>query len=868
MEEAVSRSKLIAPLRNLEGTIDRDSASIWKKSIQRVKLVSIQAPAGFGKTTTVLQILKESPESIRWLGVAPPHTTRESFWRYMAEVFAEDVADSLEPVTAQFSTAATRAEGAVIALCNALGSISYSLDLVIDDYHLLQGTADDELELFLDNTPVNIRTWIISRGHRSLNLARFALRGELYELDPQDLRFETTEATVLLRSVNPKLSDEDCRQLGRQIGGWAAGLRTIGVLLADLPDPELLLANLLKRKNKIVSYLAQDILENLPSDIRDLVTRTIFLERFTSAMAARVIPEMSEKQCKRELRLLEEHGFFLNSSGDDMFSYVPFFKDLVRQYLINRNEDYLKILAVCIEIKIEAGEIEEAATTAEEHGLNEQLAYILSTHYMTWLGSGRYKALLDLLEQLSNSLREAHPPLAGLQIWTRTLVLQDIDHADYLCESFSHAEDKGLCAAAKAYSAFYILGDSKELDKSLREAKQHLNEDFPSIRNILSLLEISAGYLAGDAEESYTQLRRIDRDALYDRNPYVGVLLDLNLVFAQTALMMIDESLSIYTDTRRRLRNIFGSGELPFWDLGWAHDILLRSWNRSDPGLKHEARKAMLRTEDQRSNEIIFLLHRFIAETVAPLSIEDAYYHIDRALYFGGKSGWGRKVALAEASKLACWLDTPEEVRRWLVQMETVEHRGDLGAYILDGARCWASWSDGDSEGARIRTNALLERADVPPLQKFELEILSCRIDDDMAGLQTLVEKAEEKKLGEWARIRSGLPKTAAGTKGPAPHAHSHPSPQRVLTDDEIRGLLDSAGKATINGFEEHFNGRELQILHLMFRGASNEEIADTIYISINTVRWYARQLFAKLDVRRRGEAASAARELGLLETA
>jgi LuxR family maltose regulon positive regulatory protein len=50
-----------------------------------------------------------------------------------------------------------------------------------------------------------------------------------------------------------------------------------------------------------------------------------------------------------------------------------------------------------------------------------------------------------------------------------------------------------------------------------------------------------------------------------------------------------------------------------------------------------------------------------------------------------------------------------------------------------------------------------------------------------------------------------------------------------------------------------------------MARGASNTEIADTIYISVNTVRWYARQIYAKLGVRRRGEAAQAAWRYGLI---
>ena len=63
----------------------------------------------------------------------------------------------------------------------------------------------------------------------------------------------------------------------------------------------------------------------------------------------------------------------------------------------------------------------------------------------------------------------------------------------------------------------------------------------------------------------------------------------------------------------------------------------------------------------------------------------------------------------------------------------------------------------------------------------------------------------------------------------------------------------------------EPLNERELAILKFMAAGLSNREIANELYISVNTVRWHAHNLFGKLGVDGRSKAVSLARDLNLL---
>lgn len=63
----------------------------------------------------------------------------------------------------------------------------------------------------------------------------------------------------------------------------------------------------------------------------------------------------------------------------------------------------------------------------------------------------------------------------------------------------------------------------------------------------------------------------------------------------------------------------------------------------------------------------------------------------------------------------------------------------------------------------------------------------------------------------------------------------------------------------------EPLNQRELELVRLLAERRSNREIADELYLSVNTVKWHARNLYGKLGVERRQDAVRRARELGIL---
>jgi LuxR family maltose regulon positive regulatory protein len=63
----------------------------------------------------------------------------------------------------------------------------------------------------------------------------------------------------------------------------------------------------------------------------------------------------------------------------------------------------------------------------------------------------------------------------------------------------------------------------------------------------------------------------------------------------------------------------------------------------------------------------------------------------------------------------------------------------------------------------------------------------------------------------------------------------------------------------------EPLSDRELEILQLIAQGLSNREISERLFLAVITVKGHNRNIFRKLQVRRRTEAVACARELGLL---
>ena len=106
-------------------------------------------------------------------------------------------------------------------------------------------------------------------------------------------------------------------------------------------------------------------------------------------------------------------------------------------------------------------------------------------------------------------------------------------------------------------------------------------------------------------------------------------------------------------------------------------------------------------------------------------------------------------------------------------------------------------------------------------------------------------------KSARGSQIRQAVHEVAAGKRSVAPEVR--------------RMLLEEEGAAT--GEAEPLTARELEVLHLVVRGARNSEIGQRLSISVKTVETHLTSIYSKLSVQSRAEAIALAQKQGLLLT-
>ncbi|MFF5379751.1 response regulator transcription factor [Pedobacter suwonensis] len=101
--------------------------------------------------------------------------------------------------------------------------------------------------------------------------------------------------------------------------------------------------------------------------------------------------------------------------------------------------------------------------------------------------------------------------------------------------------------------------------------------------------------------------------------------------------------------------------------------------------------------------------------------------------------------------------------------------------------------------------------------------------------------------LGIWLALKLTKPKTILIEK----EVLSEKSETFVINEKEIIRL--------------NISKRELEVLQLMSEGLSNQEIAERLFVSLNTIKTHNARLFGKLEVKRRTQAIEIAKKLGLI---
>src|SRR6516162_11409533 len=217
-------SKLRPPLMR-PGTVVRSSLIDLLASRDACPVVSVVAPAGYGKTTLLSQWAERNGQAFGWVSVDEKDNDPKVLLSYVAEAL-----NAVEPISERvfdaLSSPGSSVPGSVVPrLCTAFASMTAPVVLVLDDVHLLRNAEClAALPVLADNVPGGSRLVLAGRDQPPLRIARLRAEGRILEIGPGELALTAAETSSLLRSADLTLGEDLVAELYRQTVGWAAGL--------------------------------------------------------------------------------------------------------------------------------------------------------------------------------------------------------------------------------------------------------------------------------------------------------------------------------------------------------------------------------------------------------------------------------------------------------------------------------------------------------------------------------------------------------------------------------------------------------------------------------------------------------------------
>jgi LuxR family maltose regulon positive regulatory protein len=315
-------------------------------------LTLLAAPAGSGKTTLVRQWVAARDfdprfPPVAWVSLDPGDNDPVRFWRYIftaCHLFQPDPGRAALPQLAtqlQPPFSLPPLEAALATFLNALTQCEGGV-LVLEDYHLIgEQQIHETLTFFLDHLPSHLHVIILTRSEPPFPLARLRARNELGELHASDLRFTAEETTAFLKqslAVAPsELSRDVLQQLDTHLEGWAAGLRLLVLALRGLTDiqqVERILTTFAGTHRPLQEYFVTEVLNTQSEPLQDFLLRTSGLTGLNGSLCAAVTGREDSGQT---LESLDRGGLFLEPlarPGDlsyDWFRYHALFAEAMQQ---------------------------------------------------------------------------------------------------------------------------------------------------------------------------------------------------------------------------------------------------------------------------------------------------------------------------------------------------------------------------------------------------------------------------------------------------------------------------------------------------------------------------------------------------------
>jgi LuxR family maltose regulon positive regulatory protein len=898
--------------------LDRLETGLWRK------LILISAPAGFGKTTLISEWCT-SPQgqatSVAWVLLDEQDNDSVRFWSYVLAAMKTALPSFSERATALLHAlsppggVAIRArsrslQGVLTALVNDLeraqegDSPPRPLMLILDDYHTIHAPPiHDSLAFFLEYLPASTHVVLLTRADPLLPLARLRARDQLLELRATDLRFTAGEVDLFLNQVMAlNLPPGEVSTLETRTEGWAVGLQLAALSLQglDRPHARRFIEAFAGTHRHVLNYLTEEVLQRQSPEVQAFLLQTSILPYLTAALCDAVRDQPGSQPLLEHLANDNLFTTPLDSDGR-WYRYHSLFADALRTRLQQSSPELLPVLQHRASKWYEGqGDLVDAVRHALAAGDPERAAHLVEVGYKRLVMRGELVTLHRWLEALPADLVQVRPRLClasalalaysgrrervegHLQQAEAALAFApDMDDADAvqgeiaaLRAVFASVNWAGTCSLNLAQQALQLLPEARsDEDLWLRiltlQAQGNCHRFQGEVR---------------EAEGSYTEALTIARTL---DSPF--------LVQAITNRLGQNQFLQgRLRQATRTFETALGQAEARGGELAWfsaelhAHlSQVYTEWNELDRALEHTQQGVEL---SRRAENHLALLEGCLALAgvqAARGETDAASLTLDQAQQLASESGV--PYLEAEVAARQAWLNivpgsshaSVEMVRPWAeawAVQRALATSDELPLILREFqdlilARFWLGQGRLDEAlGLLAEIQPAAERAGRTGavLQALALRAVALHAQNDQTRARDTLARALTLAQPEgYVRtfLDAGTPLRSLISDLRLTMASSQQASKAFLAYID-RLMVAFPGPDTLRtGIQNPLTAREMEILTLMAGGASNQEIAGRLVITVGTVKGHIIHILDKLEAHNRTEAVARARELRLLES-
>lgn len=426
MQLPITRTRVVRP-RHRPDLLSRPRLLQTLQSLLDYPLILVVAPAGYGKTTALLDFINTIELPACWYSLS---AADRNLYRFAAHFIAA--------IAQQFPTFGRDSDAAlqnleaghisfdqfVTLLVNELHArVHQHFVLIIDDYHLVDDCepVGSFVSHFLQNVGDYCHLILSSRTLLTLpDLALLVARGAVGGLDFQELAFRPEELQALARqNYGQVVSEAEAEEMVVSTEGWITGI------LLSATTSQLHMAGRLRLMRSsgvdLYGYLAHQVLDQQPAVLRDFLLRTSYMEEIDAALCTEIFDPAwcpADESWQSLLAALHHQNLFLTPVGEsgDSVRYHHLFQDFLQRQLQNdRPAEVPIILRRLVEAYLRRQQWEQAYLYAESLDDPAAVVHLVETAGLQMIYAGRIVLLQEWLDRFPTSVLHEHPKLLGLQ---------------------------------------------------------------------------------------------------------------------------------------------------------------------------------------------------------------------------------------------------------------------------------------------------------------------------------------------------------------------------------------------------------------------------------------------------------------------